>query len=36
MLFFIPKHRIDPHSVHLHARVVILKTPAGYMHDVTN
>ena len=38
MLVFIPKHRIDRHrhSVHLHARVVILKTQAGYMRGVTN
>ena len=38
MFFFIPKHRIDRHSVHLHARVVILniQTQAGYMRDVTN
>ena len=33
---FIPRHRIDRHSAHFHARVVILKTQDGYMRDVTN
>ena len=32
VVFFIPKHQIDRHSVHLHARVVILKLQS----DVTN
>ena len=30
MCFFIPKHRINRHSVHLHARVVILKLQSGH------
>ena len=29
LLLFMPKHWIDRHSVHLHARVVILKLPSG-------
>ena len=30
MVFFIPKHRIDRHSVHLYAREVILKLQSGH------
>ena len=29
-MFFIPKYRIDRHSVHLHTRVVILKLQSGH------
>ena len=29
-ILFIPKHQIDRHSVHLHARVVILKLQSDF------